>query len=207
MARIIYVNEHGRQTIELGPTQGVGRHPANVIQLLDTIVSKEHAVLELQNRVMVLRDLGSMNGTYINGERVPTQGTQALRHGDEIRMGNTVMRYDDGFNPFHFALPPQCPGIAVHIAAPVVQTLAAPGAVGQPAWMLKKRTAQAVEVPPHDHLVQMDNSQRAIGAQVAAQSKEFMPYDQASRDPGALRLDYERLRITWELLREIGQVR
>src|SRR5215831_15860005 len=112
MARIIYVNEHGRQAIELGATQGVGRHPANVIQLLDTIVSKEHAVLERGAQGMVLRDLGSMNGSYINGERVA--GTQALRHGDEIRMGNTVMRFDDGYTPAAFALPPQCPGIAVH---------------------------------------------------------------------------------------------
>ena len=56
----------------------------------------------------------------------------------------------------------------------------------------------------HDHLVSVDNSAHAIGQQVAAQSKEFLPFDEASRDTAALRLDYERLRITWELLREIG---
>ncbi|HEY5945532.1 MAG TPA: adenylate/guanylate cyclase domain-containing protein, partial [Kofleriaceae bacterium] len=33
---------------------------------------------------------------------------------------------------------------------------------------------------------------------------EFLSFDEAARDPAALRLDYERLRITWELLREIG---
>jgi adenylate cyclase len=202
MARLIYVNEQGRQAIELGAVQGIGRHPASAIQLLDTIVSKEHAVLEQQAHTMVLRDLGSMNGTYINGARM--SGTQPLRHGDEIRMGNTVMRFDDGVTPFHFALPERCPGIVLHVA-PTMQTLVPGG--GQPGWMIKKRTAQAMEVPAHDHLVSVDNSARAIGAQVAAQSKEFLPYDDAARDPGALRLDYERLRITWELLREIGQVR
>ena len=61
-----------------------------------------------------------------------------------------------------------------------------------------------MEVPAHDHLVSVDNSAREIGQQVAAQSKEFLPFDDAVRDQAALRLDYERLRITWELLREIG---
>jgi adenylate cyclase len=205
MARLIYVNEQGRQAIELGPRQGLGRHPSSAVQLLDTIVSKEHAVVEQQGHAMVLVDLGSMNGTFINGVRVA--GTHALRHGDEIRMGNTVMRFDDGVTPFHFPLPPPCPGIVVHmVPAAAMQTIVA-GAGQQPSWMIKKRTAQAVDVPPHDHLVSVDNSARAIGAQVAAQSKEFPPYEVASRDPDALRLDYERLRITWELLREIGQVR
>jgi adenylate cyclase len=204
MARLIYVSDQGRQAIELGPRQGLGRHPSSAIQLLDTIVSKEHAVVEQHGHTMVLIDLGSMNGTFINGGRVV--GTQALRHGDEIRMGNTILRFDDGFTPFHFPLPPTCPGIVVHaVAAAMMETLAI--GTSQPGWMIKKRTAQAVEVPPHDHLVSVDNSARAIGAQVAAQSKEFPPYEEASRDPAALRLDYERLRITWELLREIGQVR
>ncbi|HEY5946398.1 MAG TPA: FHA domain-containing protein, partial [Kofleriaceae bacterium] len=67
MARIHYVTEQGRQAIELQAHQGIGRHPNNAIQLLDSIASKEHIVIERQGGVMVLRDLGSMNGTYING--------------------------------------------------------------------------------------------------------------------------------------------
>ncbi len=205
MARIVYVNEHGRQAIELGPHQGLGRHPNNAIQLLDTIVSKEHCVLERHGHAMMLRDLGSMNGTFINGERM--SGTHPLRHGDEIRMGNTVLRYDDGMTPFHFPLPPACPGIALHMApVAAAPTMASPGGApgAAPGWVVKKRTAQSIDVPAFEHLVNVDNSARAIGQQVAAQAKEFMPFDEASRDPAALRLDYERLRITWELLREIG---
>src|SRR5258705_14018399 len=114
MARIIYVNEHGPQAIELGAHQGLGRHPNNAIQLLDTIVSKEHSVLELRGHAMVLCDLGSMNGTFVNGERI--SGSQSLRHGDEIRMGNTVMRFDDGTTQSYVPLPPPCPGIALHMA-------------------------------------------------------------------------------------------
>jgi adenylate cyclase len=201
MARLIYVNDQGGQAIELGSHQGLGRHPNNAIQLLDTIASKEHCILERQGHGMVLRDLGSMNGTYINGQRM--SGSQLLHHGDEIRMGNTVVRFDDGFTPFHFALPPVCPGIALHVAPAGMATPPA-GMPQAPGWNVKKRTATAMEVPQFDHLVNVDDSARAIGVQVQAQSKEFMSFDEASRDPAALRLDYERLRITWELLREIG---
>ena len=203
MARLIYVSDKGRQALELQPHQGIGRHPNNAIQLLDTIVSKEHCIIERQGPSMVLRDLGSMNGTFINGERVA--GSRVLRHGEEIRLGTTVLQFDDGVTPFHFALPPQSPGV-VHHAAVVATSVAGTEtpAGGSPQWVVKKRTATAMEIPAHDHLVSVDNSKRAIGQQVAAQSKEFLPFDEAVRDNAALRLDYERLRITWELLREIG---
>jgi adenylate cyclase len=211
MARLIFVDEHGRQAVELAPHNSIGRHPNNAIQLLDTIVSKEHCVVERQVGGIVLRDLGSMNGTFIQGERV--QGIRMLRHGDEIRMGNTTLRYDDGITPFHFPLPAPSPGVVHHAAAVAAATVAGPmgpapntppGGTSSPQWVVKKRTATSMEVPQHDHLVNVDNSARSIGAQVVAQSKEFLPFEEASKDPASLRLDYERLRITWELLREIG---
>ena len=206
MARLIFVDDHGRHAIELAPHNSIGRHPNNAIQLLDTIVSKEHCVVERQGGGIVLRDLGSMNGTFIQGERV--QGIRMLRHGDEIRMGNTTLRYDDGNTPFHFPLPAPSPGVVHHAAAAMAAAgpapLTPPAGTAAPQWVVKKRTATSIEVPQHDHLVNVDNSARSIGAQVVAQSKEFLPFDEASKDPAALRLDYERLRITWELLREIG---
>ena len=45
---------------------------------------------------------------------------------------------------------------------------------------------------------------RAIGTQIAAQTKGFQPFDSIGHDPQQLRVDYERLRITWELTRDIG---
>ncbi|MCX5746470.1 MAG: FHA domain-containing protein [Proteobacteria bacterium] len=194
MARIIYFTDQGRHAIELQAQQGVGRHPNSVIQLLDTIVSKEHCVIEQQGPQMILRDLGSLNGTFVNGERVV--GWRVLGHGDDIRLGNTALQFDDGITPFHFAPLPASPGVVHHPA------LGAPG--GAPSWVVKKRTATAIETPPHTHLVSVNNAAHSIGQQVAAQSKEFPPFDEAIRDNAALRLDYERLRITWELLREIG---
>src|SRR6187549_3649443 len=85
MARLIFGTPQGERAVELQLVNGLGRHPANALQLMDKIASKEHAVVELRGSSYVLRDLGSLNGTYVNGERV--SGERYLRHGDEIEIG------------------------------------------------------------------------------------------------------------------------
>src|SRR4029453_966928 len=108
MARLILATAEGQQAIELRPINSLGRHPNNSIQLLDKIVSKEHCILEQRDGGFVLRDLGSLNGTYVNGERV--RGEMPLRHGDEIALGSTRARYDDGHGPaIDFNAPPPFP--------------------------------------------------------------------------------------------------
>ena len=94
MARILLVSPDGQQVVELRDFNSLGRHPSNTIQLLDKIVSKEHCIIERRAQALVLRDLGSLNGTYINGERV--NGERELKHGDDIALGGTRARYDDG---------------------------------------------------------------------------------------------------------------
>src|SRR5882724_7075983 len=95
MARLILVTaEGGQQALDLASVNSLGRHPNNSIQLLDKIVSKEHCIIEQRGDHFVLRDLGSLNGTYINGERVLGEG--ALKHGDDIALGGTRARFDDG---------------------------------------------------------------------------------------------------------------
>ena len=89
MARLLLSTPDGQQVVELGVHNTLGRHPTNSIQLLDKIVSKEHCVIERRGPQLILRDLGSLNGTYVNGERVV--GERPLRHGDDIaldRFGN-----------------------------------------------------------------------------------------------------------------------
>src|SRR5690606_23476714 len=65
----------------------LGRHPNNSVQLLDKIVSKEHCIIVQSGNDFILQDLGSLNGTFINGERVA--GERLLRDGDEIALGST----------------------------------------------------------------------------------------------------------------------
>jgi adenylate cyclase len=79
--------EGTERTVELVDRNTLGRHPDNTIQLLDRIVSKNHCHIDLVEGKYTLIDQGSLNGTYVNGERV--QGTRALRQDDEISLGST----------------------------------------------------------------------------------------------------------------------
>jgi adenylate cyclase len=205
MPRFVFATASGRQAIELMAVNGVGRHPDNTIQLLDTVVSKQHCVVELRGHLTILRDLGSMNGTFINGERM--SGERTLRHGDEIRMGNTTLVFDDGVNQLPVPTPPVSPGAVQHGTG-----LQAATPAPAPAWAQHVQHAhhQPIATSPHVPVVQaaqmvsVIESARSIGTQVASQSKDFLPFEEAARDRESLQLDYERLRITWELLREIG---
>lgn len=64
----------------------VGRLPGGSLVLSDENVSRSHAVIELGQGGWVLRDLGSTNGTTVNGAAV---GESPLRHGDHIVFGAT----------------------------------------------------------------------------------------------------------------------
>jgi adenylate cyclase len=101
MATFLITSPEGHErTVELERANTLGRHPDNSIQLLDRIVSKNHCTVHLVDTGYVLEDLGSLNGTYVNGERV--EGKRALHPGDEIVLGSTRIRFDSpvaGANP------------------------------------------------------------------------------------------------------------
>ena len=67
----------------------IGRDPSNVIALSDLSVSRIHARIIPKSKRYVIEDLGSVNGTFVNNERV-TQ--QALKIGDKISLGNTCLQ-------------------------------------------------------------------------------------------------------------------
>jgi adenylate cyclase len=238
MARLILATAEGQQVVELRPVNSLGRHPNNSIQLLDKIVSKEHCIVELRGEHYVLRDLGSLNGTYINGERVA--GEQLMRHGDEIALGSTRARFDDGSGlpgpqslqqPQSMQRPPAYPsqGAATPASQGMVPTpgpMASPlarsaasdgggfGGGGFPA-AAQGGFAGAPPAPArpagghhnnplHATRIELQAQDRAIGTQIAAVHKGFLPYDQIVSNPMQLRDDYERLRMSHELSREIA---
>lgn len=69
---------------------GLGRDVANQIQLHDTEVSRRHAVLRRADKTYMLSDLGSSNGTFVNGRRVDAH---RLASGDQVQIGNTQLLY------------------------------------------------------------------------------------------------------------------
>jgi hypothetical protein len=62
------------------------------IHLDDGFASARHARLSPQGGVVVLEDLGSTNGTYLNGE--PLRGPQPLHVGDRIRIGDSEFEFE-----------------------------------------------------------------------------------------------------------------
>ena len=68
----------------LDSTASIGRHHDNTLVIADREVSKRHAIVSRSGTRVILRDLGSANGTFVNGRRV---NELALRDGDEISVG------------------------------------------------------------------------------------------------------------------------
>ncbi|NIP87269.1 MAG: FHA domain-containing protein [Planctomycetales bacterium] len=79
-----------------GPASGVGRDMANAIRLHDTEVSRRHAEIRCSAEACELIDLGSSNGTYVNGQRV-TRCT--LSSGDQVQLGRSLLLYTAGTDP------------------------------------------------------------------------------------------------------------
>lgn len=73
----------------LGPVV-IGRAPSSDIVIDEPFVSATHARFTLQGPALVLEDLGSTNGTLVNGHGVTQPVT--LREGDEVQVGDTIMR-------------------------------------------------------------------------------------------------------------------
>lgn len=71
----------------------VGRVSDNTIQIEDASVSSYHAELTLRDADYVLRDLGSTNGTRLNGNKVEAEEEHQLQPGDRLRFGSIEVRY------------------------------------------------------------------------------------------------------------------
>ncbi len=72
----------------------LGRGDQAEIRLEDPFASSRHAQLTVQGGVVVLEDLGSTNGTYLNEELVA--GPQPLHRGDRVRIGDSEFTYLEG---------------------------------------------------------------------------------------------------------------
>jgi len=91
LMQIVIYHKTGRQTFPLanGICWTVGRVPHNAIAIDDIYISRHHATLIRVESEIYFADLGSRNGSFINGRRVimPT----VLQNGDRLRLGNTEM--------------------------------------------------------------------------------------------------------------------
>ena len=99
-------NAHGLLVMRSGERSGerfslsldrveIGRNPECTVCLDDVTVSRRHAELRLGNNGYVVTDMGSLNGTYVNQERVEEI---LLQNGDELQVGKYRMVFFDGAN-------------------------------------------------------------------------------------------------------------
>lgn len=178
MAHLTVWGPEGPEHVALDQENTVGRHPSSRIRLADAIVSKEHCTILKEGSDFVLEDKGSLNGTFINGERVTRKN---LKAGDEIVLGSTRLTFHDGSQP------PPCPQRAdayfddqARVTEPVVQTQ-----------------------DPNKVTIADDGVESYIRSKVHAAPDNFLPEQNVS-DSSALRADYEKLRVSYEVSRAIG---
>lgn len=80
------------ERLPLRASNAIGRDAGNDIALPDEAASARHATLALEDGDWWIEDLGSTNGTLVNGTRITKR--ERLRPGDEIAIGRVALRLD-----------------------------------------------------------------------------------------------------------------
>jgi len=91
----LYLRFEGKELKEVTVTQNavitIGRLPDNLLQIDNLAVSGHHAKIYWEGEHYVLEDNGSLNGTYVNNQRV---SKHQLKNGDSVLIGHHItMRY------------------------------------------------------------------------------------------------------------------
>ncbi len=91
---VIQGSDQGKRFDLPGRPVALGRDGSNPIRLHDNEVSRRHAEVKAADRGgFRVADLGSANGTFVNGRQIDQS---PLRSGDQLRVGQTVMLFDEG---------------------------------------------------------------------------------------------------------------
>jgi hypothetical protein len=117
-----------------GPTPGVtfplegdqliiGRDSSNSVAINDAEISRKHSRLSFQGGKYVLEDLGSTNGTFVNGQRLT--GPVVLKPGDVVSLGEQIVLMYDAINTDPGATIAS-PRQAVRAAPPPLQSVTPP---------------------------------------------------------------------------------
>jgi pSer/pThr/pTyr-binding forkhead associated (FHA) protein len=159
------------------PLITIGRDPASSLVVMDPQVSRNHAQLRRQNGGAILYDLGSVNGTYVNGQRVA--GAQPLNPGDIIKVGNTELSYQPGGmapprTPYGAPTGAQAPGVGAWIT--IVQ------GTGQPPTLDLQRKPYITlgRDPTNDVVIAADSQVSRLHAQIRAVAGGYEIMDMGS---------------------------
>lgn len=88
MPKLIIFSRSGRNEVEIEEHCIIGRHANNHITIIDPGISSVHCLITFEfKQGFVIRDLGSLNGTFVNNKKIDVK--LSLNDGDEITLGNT----------------------------------------------------------------------------------------------------------------------
>ncbi len=198
-ARLEYVAPDGTaHTRILRETTTIGRHTDNDIQLLDPEVSKAHLVVRRLKEGFILEDLGSANGTLINGMR---QARAKLADNDVIVVGNSVLR-------FRLELPKRPPPSdpnarrieSIHEAKRSDPSLAF-RSISLTTTPRRPAEEESIERTTVTLVPEISNENESVFAQ--PMEPDFRPAESV-RDDRQLKRDYERLRVAYNISNAIG---
>jgi adenylate cyclase len=109
-----------RFDIALGDLCGIGRSDHNRIQLVDPLISREHAIIRRDTKgLCYLTDAGSSNGTSLNG--LPVNAPTLLKHGDLIEIGSQQLTFHQPTGAIDSV--EQAPGTQIAISLRLVTVL------------------------------------------------------------------------------------
>ncbi len=134
----------------------VGSSPECDLVVQDAAVSRVHAVLDRVSAVWTVRDVGSSNGTYVNGKRIA--GESRLRPGEELLLGTTRLVLK-GSPPAEgltakLAEPPRLTGRERDVLVELCRPFASGGAFSEPATVHEIAVALVVTDPAVKHHLQ-----------------------------------------------------
>jgi pSer/pThr/pTyr-binding forkhead associated (FHA) protein len=94
MAKLVVLTQSmaGRSCDLASERTTIGRVEENNFQISEPSVSSRHCEILLRGNDVVVKDLGSTNGTFINGEKITEEGV--LKPGQTLRLGNVELKLD-----------------------------------------------------------------------------------------------------------------
>lgn len=166
----IFVEVPGKAPIELPTGESViGRSRNCTVQIAETTVSRQHAIFVVAPGKVRLRDLGSSNGTFVNGERV--DGEIPLADGDRVVVGEAelVLRMLAPLGPAEatakLVIPPLSHSAAPAAPAALAAAETTPAAAPVPAWAAPPLPLPVVPTPPIPPLANPPRTTPAAGSQ------------------------------------------
>jgi predicted component of type VI protein secretion system len=141
MAQFQFVMRSGPTPGVVFPLEGeqltIGRDSSNGVAINDAEVSRKHSRLTFQGGKFVIDDLGSTNGTFVNGQRLA--GPVVLKAGDVVSLGEQIVLMYDAINSDAGATVavsrkavPSAPPVQSYSPPPAPAYSAPPPATGQP---------------------------------------------------------------------------